>query len=346
MVLAVSVLEYSFTSYIDQIRFVNILCASDEEGALNFSSFFSNILIILESLRQLNCKVLLNFSGIYNAEVYKNMINSYLNVLINNKKFDEALVIAEMEKLPKDNILIEQFKSLAPKRADETFWRNCSDTYQKYHCAPENIINFYLEFSEEVENASYERYFILKLALEWAEQSSKVDINEIEKRMWISYINLEVKDKNRAFEVVIVCKRPYAEMKIELERVKEVVNNYTDIDNFAENLYNSISVLLNFGRFWDALKIAKMFAAKHDDLEILKLCSSIAEGLLQPNQFNKEQRLLIGGGSAYVLRSKSHWPSKISSISSGNNYNKVINHYYCINLQNAVLEVQYAPRTR
>lgn len=318
LVLAVSVLEYCFTSRVDQIRFVNILCASDEEGILDFSRLFANVLIVLESLRKLNCKVQLNFSGIYNAEAYKNMIHNYLNVLINNKKFDEALVIAEMEKIPKDNILIEQFRSAALKRADETFWRNCSETFHKYNCAPENVIDFYLEFSQKVENASYERYFILKLALEWAAQSSNVDINEIETRLWISYINLDVQDKNRAFEITTLCKRPYGEMKMEIERVKGVANSYTDIDNFAENLRHSISVLLNYGRFWDALKIAKLFAAKHDDLEILKLCSSIAEGLLQPSQFNKEQRLLIGGGSAYVLRSKSHWPSKISSISSGN----------------------------
>lgn len=316
LVLAVSVLEYNFTSRVDQIRFVNILCELDTGTIVEFPHSFNNVLIILESLRKLRYNVKLDFSTIYNTEGYEEMVNSYLNILVYNKEFEEALVIAEMENVPKDNILIEQFKNMALKRSDETFWKTCSDTFHKCNTAAETVIKFLLEFSQDVQNASYEQYLILKLAYEWAVQSSDVNIGEVEKQMWLCYTHLNVIDKCQAIEATTY-KRPYSEMKNELEHVENVPDSYTDTNNFAESLCSAVSVLLNFNRYWEALKVTKMFSFKHGDLEILKLCSSIAEGLIQPSQFNKEQRLLVSDGGGCAYRSKTLWPSKISSISSG-----------------------------
>lgn len=315
LVLAASVLEYSFTSRVDQIRFARILCELDADTILNFAQYFENVVVILEGLHKHGCTERLNFSKIYDDKEYQSVVRNYLNILIKKEEFEEAIAIAEMESISKDEILIEQFRTLLPARTDETFWRTCSDAFHKHHCAPETIVHFFLEHSENLDSDSYERYVVLKLAYEWARQSSLTDVYEVEKEMWKSYISLDVKDKSREMEET-TCKRSYAEMRDELKSVKEATDPYVSTAGFTENLCSTIDVLLRFGYFWEALKVAKMFAFKHNDLEILKLCASVAEGLLLTTQFNKDQRLLLNSGAEYNYRTKSLWTSKVSGISS------------------------------
>lgn len=315
LVLAVTVLEYNFTSLIDQIYFVEALCAVDASKILNVKNRFENLLNILKSIRKLNTEIKLDFSKIYDPEEYKIMVNNYLNILIEKLEFEEALLIAAMEGVNKDNILIEEFKSLAAKRVDETFWIDCSETFHKHSSVPETVIQFFQESSKEIADVSYEKYMILKLAYKWAVESSYSKLDEIEIQMWVSYINLQENDKNRALETIF-CKLSYSEMKEKLESIK-TINGHKEVDNFVKNTDSAISVLLNFGHYWEALKLAKMFAYKHSDLEILMLCSSVAEGLITLDKFNKEQRLLLNSASGFACRSASLRSSKMSSTYSG-----------------------------
>lgn len=319
LVLAVTTLEYNFTSCVDQICFVEALCTVEANKILNIEYRFDHLLNILKSIHKLNVEVKLDFSKIYDADDYKIMVHKYLNILITRKEFKEALEIAEMEEINTNNILIEQFKSLATDRVDEMFWKNCSDTFHKYSALPETVIQFFQDFSKKMVNVSYEKYVILKLAYEWAIQSSYSNLSEIEREMWISYINLEENDKTKAFEEVF-CTISFAEMKQKLEEIKRI-DSYVDINNFTENMNSAISVLLNSGNYWEALKVAKMFAYKHEDLEILKICSSVAEGLMTVDSFNKEQRLLLNSASGVQCRSTSFRSSKISGIYNGKKKN-------------------------
>lgn len=315
LVLAVTVLEYNFTSLIDQIYFVEALCAVDINEILTINNRFCNLLNILKSVRKLNCDIKLDFSKIYDPDEYKIMVQNYLNILIEKLEFQEALTIAAMEEMNKDNILTEQFKSLATERVDETFWLNCSETFREHSSIPETVIQFFQELSKQMEDTAYEKYVILKLAYKWAIESSYSKLDEIEKQMWISFIHLQQNDKNRALEE-IVCVLPYTEMKQDLESIKTIDGN-VGIDNFSENMDGAISALLTFGHYWEALKLAKMFTYKHGDLEILKLCSSVAESLITVNNFNKEQRLMLNSASGFACRSASLRSSKVSSTYSG-----------------------------
>lgn len=312
LVLAVTVLEYNFTSRVDQICFVEALCTLDVSKVLDVEHNFDNLLNILKSILKFNKKVELDFSKIYDLDEYKLMVVTYLEILIANCEFEEALSIAEMEGMNKDNILIAQFKSFAQKHTDVTFWKDCNDTFHKNLSAPQTVIEFFQEFSKTMKDVSYEKYLILKFAYEWALQSSYFKLDEIEREMWVSYIKLQVKDKSRALEANLSF-RPYIEMKEELINVR--FENLVEIDNFNENMDDTISVLLNFGYYWEALKLAKMFDYKHIDLEILKLCSSVAENLITVDEFNKQQGLLLCTESS--CRPASFRTSKISHTYNG-----------------------------
>lgn len=316
LVLAVTVLEYNFTSRVDQICFIETLYATDAGKILNVPYNFDNLSKILKSIFKFHNEVHLDFSKIYELDEYKLMIQTYLELLVKNCQFEEALSIAEMEAMNKDNILISQFKNFATTQADAAFWLNCNDTFRKHSSVPETVILFFQEFSKTMESVSYEKYIILKLAYQWAVQSSYAKLREIETEMWISYINLHVNDKNRALEAIFG-KQSYEEMKQDLESIEEV-NICTELNNFNENLDSGISILLNFGHYWDALKIAKMFSYRHADLEILKLCSSVAENLINVENFNKEQRLLLNSETGgFTCRSTSLRSSKVSSTYNG-----------------------------
>ncbi|EFA05905.1 spatacsin [Tribolium castaneum] len=251
---------------------------------------FCNLLQILKALYSSNCGVRLNISLMFDSKDSRQAIIQCINALLEKQQFAVALKVAQIENLPPDLILTKEWQSKMNDRNDDDFWSVCNVTFAKHKVTADCIVDFFLECSEQISDL-FEKFTLLKLAWEWSEQYDLSSRYEIEKKMWIAFLYLD--DKHRDLEIFGIKESTYlykdlTEMLIDVSQYEGELSK-----DLMSQLERIVATVLNKKNFWLALKLQKMFGCKNPDLETLKLCHNLAEGILLPYQLDAEQRLLL-----------------------------------------------------
>ncbi|KAJ8927655.1 hypothetical protein NQ314_019857 [Rhamnusium bicolor] len=320
LLLLASAIEYNITSLYNQIQFLQILCDVNIEKYISCPNI-QNVLNILRNICESKCHIRFNIGLYFDGKNGRKAVVDCINKLLDHKLFETATKIAQIEGLPLDLILIKEWQHKYEHwdHSDINFWENSNEQLSTHNITADCVVEFYLNYSNKAQN-KFEKYQLLKLANEWA---SKFDLSckyEIERKKWLAYIVLEDKQKGDNYSIfneqTSFRNCTYKEMLEMLQFVKPYEEEITsDSSNLLQQLVNKALIE---GYFWLALKLEKMFGCKCSDLNILKLCFSLAEGILNPYQLNTEQRLLLNTGTHF--RSLSHrrtfLSSRLSSLSS------------------------------
>lgn len=309
-------LEYNFTTAFDQIQFLSALCELEVSETINSSLNYSNLLKTLNALCQCHCDIKLDLSVIYNKINYTKMVQDLIDKLVVINEYKTALIVANIESVTVDKIIIEEYTYKFNQSPTELIWNDCSKVFKSHQVQPEKVISFFQECSIAVNNFC-DKYKILRIAYEWAVQFDHPEKDDLEKQMWCTF--LEVEDKcSINLSTTESLKVLYKDMQDELECLEENSEELPEKD--VVKLDQSISILLKNNCFWEALRIEKLFGHKNADLEILRLCCSIAEAILLPSELNAEQRIMLSSSRSsrgYSQRRIPFRSTRQSSTSSG-----------------------------
>ncbi|XP_044265423.1 spatacsin-like isoform X2 [Tribolium madens] len=286
-----ALLEFNCNSMYEQILIVENLYKIQiwKYFSSDYPNFY-NLLEILKALYSSNCGVRLNISLMFETKNSRQAIIQCINALLEKQKFSVALKISQIENLPPDLILTKEWQNKMNDRNDENFWKVCNETFAKHNVTADCIVDFFLECSEQTSDL-FEKFTLLKLAWEWSEKYDLSSLYEIEKKMWIAFLYLD--DKHRDLDIFDIKESTYLYKDL-IEMLKDVSQYESDLSKDLMNqLERIVAIVLNKKNFWLALKLQKMFGCKSADLETLKLCHNLAEGILLPYQLAAEQRLLL-----------------------------------------------------
>nr|XP_023027706.1 spatacsin [Leptinotarsa decemlineata] len=307
-------IEYNVKSLYEQIELLKSLCEIELEACLKCPELKS-LLEILQIVYDSKCPQRFDIVLFFDERNGRKAVVDCLEALVGASLFEHALKLARTEKLPADLILIKQWQHNYEHRRqeDSDFWQRADEQFKVENVTADCVIEFYLSYLDKVESG-LEKYQLLKLSYEWArgfELSSRFDL---EKRKWLAYVALEDKwrsDSDLLDEVVE--NMSFKEITSLLKRVTKYDGELSAA--VSASLKAMVNDALNVGNLWLALKIEKIFGCGNASLEILKLCFSLAEGLILPYQLNTEQRLLLAKGSQ--LRRLGHRRGVLSSRMSG-----------------------------
>lgn len=170
----------------------------------------------------------------------------------------------------------------------------------------------------ELTNDRLRKYHLYKLALEWASKFELPARYDLELRLWLEYLSLDEGEKegldveSKLFN--------YGDL---LETLNNVPQCETELsEELKEEAGKLLVKSLEARNFWLALKLEKMFGLKNADLELLKLCYSLAEGRIMPYQLTAEQRLILTGKTKRLQKFSGSYrrpflSARLSGFSSG-----------------------------
>ncbi|CAH0552154.1 unnamed protein product [Brassicogethes aeneus] len=314
-----STLQYNCKSLNQEIAILKVLCK------LKVNKYFSidfpnieNLCRILCLVNDGKCNVKFDVSLMLTMAESRKAVVDCINKLLSLNQFETALTISEIESLPVDIILIKKWQWNFKNKDvnDGDFWERCNKDMLKHDVTADCVINFYLGCYKTVNN-NLEKYLITKYSSEWAGKFDLSNQYAIETERWLSFMNLEEKLKNYDDLNVVSHHLLYKEM---LEKVVQITpySETLDKDNQG-NLNRMLVESLNRSNFWLALKLEKMFGCSSADLEILKLCFSLAEGAVLPYQLNTQQRLLVvtkGANFRRLSNRKTFWSERFFKFCS------------------------------
>lgn len=320
LLLIAHTLQYNISSLCDQIRFLRCLIDAGVFEMLTHDTVrFFNILQILNVLYEHKCDISLDLSVICNdADDYCKFIKGCVENLVDIKKYKVALKVTEIEKLSPDSAVIEELKNCIRDTTDIAHWEKCNETFKMYKVDPQNAVGFFKEFADKVDHMHI-RHELLKYAYAWAIENDLSEKNSLLQQMWLSFVYMK-DDHKKEFTPDMNDRKCYREMKLQLASIPQKTEEFQE--GLIIKVKDSINFLLHHDCFWDALVLEKIFNCKNQNLEILKVCCSIAEGMLLPEELDIEQKILISRASAYRNQSKKHSFMKSKrqsslSISSG-----------------------------
>ncbi|XP_018577700.1 spatacsin [Anoplophora glabripennis] len=317
LLLLSSAIEFNVTSLYEQIQFVQCLCAVGLEQYINCPNIES-LLDILTYLCHSKCGIRIDVRLYLDPQGTQTALVNCINQLLNQELFDTATKIAQIGGVSLDMILIRQwqYKYKNNDHVDKNFWENCSKQFSASNICADRVVEFYLEYADNVENC-FERYQLLKLAYEWARSFDLPTKYDIEKWKWMAYLYLD--KSKRLDDTIFEAQSPHLTYKEMLEMITSVPGCDEEISSDLLNLLEEMmKQALTRGNFWQAFKLEKMFKCKCQDLSMLKLSHSLAEGIVLPYQLNAEQRLLFSANGHYrrLSHRRTFLSNRLSSMSS------------------------------
>ncbi|XP_022921323.2 spatacsin [Onthophagus taurus] len=294
-------LQYGFKNLFDKILFMRFL--SEIEITQYFSipiPNFKTILKILEYFFDNNYDLNFDLSVINNPKRFKKELEDFIFDLLEKKEYRLALNLAEFSDFPTENLIFEQVQGAFRAKKDY-YWLEIEEIFKKGSYPPFKAVNYFKEISEEV--VGFEKYAILKIALNWCENFNLIEKTLIEKLAWISFFKMENCIDHLSLpadeEIIFY----YNENKLNDENTLNWVFNEIEMDN----LMKTIETLLELGDLNRALKIGSIFGFSTSNLDILKLSLMLAEGIVLVDHLTFEQRLLlIKKGSGHLKRTGSN----------------------------------------
>ncbi|XP_017775225.1 PREDICTED: spatacsin [Nicrophorus vespilloides] len=295
--LTAATLQTSFLSYYRRIEFMETLVQLKLENY--FTSFVPNFQNLLKIFRCLcNSQIVTDFDFIrafrsesdYKAEIFR-----LVDTLSLQKLFDDALEIALIENIMSDSILVRKWENNIKNSLVE-----CDEEFEKFKISPERAVSFFEQYKSD--------YEILKLAYKWAYRHNLHNVTDIEKDYWLAYLNCEnceiyyIKNYSLAFE-----------------EISPIIKTCELIPHEQNKLSEAIDKLLEAGEVYQAFQVGKLFNYFNNNLEILKVCLDLAEGITLPFQLTAKERLLmkkVGCTRSYSHRRRPYLTSVVSSYSS------------------------------
>lgn len=328
VILLSSAINHNMNSTYEQIKFLKVL------NDLQIGNYFTcpdlrRLLGILETICELQPRLRFDVEGYFDRKEGRKPVVECINTLLDQRLFEGALRIAQIEGLPADLILVKQWQDRFQnvyQDGDVTFWKESSDVFAKYNVTADCVIEFYLENFETM-TSNWEKYNLLKLSYEWAKKFELSNQYELEKRKWYHYILIEENYNNMKSDEILEClplSVTYKEMLEMLEKMTPYEETLSqDISKAVQTLIDNV---LSKDNIWLALKLEKMFKCKTVDLDSLKVGFSLAEGLLMPYQLDIEQRLLFTdiGHQKRLEHRRMYTSTRLSSVSSGKKKFKLI----------------------
>ncbi|XP_066259564.1 spatacsin isoform X2 [Euwallacea similis] len=284
-----SALIYNTESHFEQLVIVDLLCKVDIQA--HFSCEVPNfkcLSIILNTI--FTTEVKLSVEEFLDASKNKEAIENCVSSLLKFNLLVEALKVAECSGLDTDLIVLKKWQHQFTLRTDslEEFLNKCDADFDIHAVKPELVISF---FKERVSVDDVERYYLLKFSHKWASKYELPNRYILERKKIVAYIKVRDENQIDMKELCEANKMTYKEMLQLLKNIEEPQSSL--ISDYVQKLENLLSEALDQRRFWLALKLQRMFALKSNDLDILKLCHELAEGLVLPHQLNEEQQSVV-----------------------------------------------------
>ncbi|KAL3286720.1 hypothetical protein HHI36_001215 [Cryptolaemus montrouzieri] len=220
LTLMASTIKYNFKSAYDQILFLKIICKLNVQDIFSIEvPEFSSILEILIALYESKSRICLNLSDTFKVTHHRESILSCLNSLINEKLFDTALQVTKIVNLPHDVVILMKCQHNFENRQEkDEFFEVCNKSFKDHNVTADQVIEFY-KFILEKLNDKLEKYKVSKLSYQWARDYQLSTQYELEKCMWLSYINLEEKFKDPKLLDIKVETMLYKDMQDTLKQV-------------------------------------------------------------------------------------------------------------------------------
>ncbi|KAJ8924490.1 hypothetical protein NQ315_007287 [Exocentrus adspersus] len=312
-----SAIEFNFSSLHEQIQFVQCLCGMDIAQYINCPDMQS-LLLVLTTLCESGGGVRFDINlylDVYNSE---RAVTGCIDKLLEQELFETAKKIARIGEVALDKIVLMECRHRYRNNdhADKSFWEKSGAQFKTHRISPGSVVEFYLEYVDKADNA-LEKHQLLKLAHEWAKDYDLPTKYDIERQKWLAYVRL---DKSKRCDNMVFEAQP-----VHLT-YKEMMEMTAAIPKCEEELTHEVTGVLEWlakealgqGNFWQAFRLEKMFGCRLQDMEILKLSHSLAEGVLLPYQLSSEQRLLLSSCGHYrrLSHRRTFLSNRLSSLST------------------------------
>ncbi|KAK9871905.1 hypothetical protein WA026_015154 [Henosepilachna vigintioctopunctata] len=315
LALMASALEYNFRSTYNQILFLRIICKLKVQDIFCIEvPDFSCILDIMTFLFESNCGTRLNLSLVLNVTHHREAIVSCLNSLLDKKLFDTALKVAQTGNLPIDLVILMQWQDKFENRAEteKHFWELCNKSFKVHKVTADRVIEFYSNIAERLTDR-LEKFEVSKLSYKWARDYQLSEQFNLERIMLLNYMSLDDYSKTPELLDMEPDTILYKDM---LEKMKQVpICSLPLPKDCADHVNELISFALIKCNIFQALRLQKMFQHEDSDVEILKLCLCLAEGLQMPNQLCYKERTLLDKVSTFRRFNRRTLSSRLSSLS-------------------------------
>ena len=295
-----------------QVKFLDVL--NDSNISKWFDAEcpdFGNLSTVLQYAAE-NCRAIeFDLSVIHDRNKFLDQVDVNIEKMVQMKRYVHALKLAEMTGVSRDPILIARIKDEFNVFNAARFWVKWDEKFDDVKRSVSEIVRYYLERADGAET-ELQKYEILKLAHDCVSEH-KFGIEEmvaIEKNVWLTYLSLgeETKPLPCVSEIKVLI---YQKCLRELDKIPQNCNVLSEHE--FRNLGRTIDELLSVGDAYTPLKLEKIFGYQHDDVEILKLCFSLAEDILLPSELNARQKLLLSK-TGNALTSRRHTYSKYEEI--------------------------------
>ncbi|XP_066152206.1 spatacsin isoform X2 [Euwallacea fornicatus] len=284
-----SALIYNTESHFEQLVIVDLLCKVDIQTHFSCEiPDFKCLSVILNTI--FTTEVKLSVKDFLDASKNKEAIENCVSSLLKLNLLAEALKVAECSGLDTDLIVLKKWQHQFTVRTDsfEEFLNKCHADFDLHAVSPELVISF---FKERVSVDDVERYYLLKFSHKWASKHELPNRYILERKKIVAYIKVREENHIGIDELCEENKITYKEMLQLLKDIEEPQSSLTS--DYIQKLENLLSEALDQRKFWLALKLQKMFVLKSNDLDILKLCHELAEGMVLPHQLNQEQQSVV-----------------------------------------------------
>ncbi|KAH1007968.1 hypothetical protein HUJ04_005131 [Dendroctonus ponderosae] len=285
-----SALVYNTNSLFDRLQFVEALCL------VNMDTYFTcpipnfkSLAVILKIM--FDTGVHLDLIGFLNVNQEDDAVKNCINELIELNLYSDAVTIAICSNINTDRILLSKWEKRLECSTDfEGDLLECDKDFQAHNVSPQQVVAFLIERNSANE---FQQYCLLKLSHKWAVTHELPNKYELEQKKISSYTKLDTPISIDELNDGSVRKdfTTYSDMLDLLDKIKPL-----DIVVTPEQMRILDAIFIQaLGQrdFWLALKLEKMFGCKNSDMEILKLCHELAEGMLMPYQLNEDQQHII-----------------------------------------------------
>ncbi|XP_018364335.1 PREDICTED: spatacsin isoform X1 [Trachymyrmex cornetzi] len=330
----VTALSYGFQSTFLRVKFLETLIKCNFSADLPVTvPDFQRLLDIMKILEKTDVK--LNFRAVIpinNTYNFDTEIQRCINDLMAIENYSTALELACYTEFNSSEIILAQarntFKQSINKdgEVNSAFWMQCAQNFNKYKVPPQVAVEFFVEHAEKVVSHK-ERYEVLKLAYETMKNAEieQQTIDTLEMAMWKSCIlagpeNIEFDNNDRIFNKL------KTELLSGLDKLQVTCSLIDENEKSAAEIL--INKLIDLGKLDTALRISVIFHYNHKDLQILMLCSSLAEGEISPTDLTAQQKSLLEEKNQYKQQKygflRNRGLQKFSSSSSLNTISSIV----------------------
>ncbi|CAB3377933.1 Hypothetical predicted protein [Cloeon dipterum] len=325
-------LANNFSSSYNQYKFLQALCKSSFTEYITVECpDFTHLLQLQKCLLQTG--VTIDYTTLCVARRgSENELQACLQRLVDGSFFTQALEMARIAGLPKEPVVIAQWKKAINEingtEENIKIWKECQLAFVEAKIQPLVAAEFFHEHVES-RKSLIEKYQVLQFAHSWYSLSKQMSVRkrqdcyitkaiEVELEMWRTRLKIDGQsDVDAPLKPKLFC-------KTRKELFAEAGVGYIDLETKLEDeneikaLDAVIGELLDQGRVASALRLEALFCHKNKDLGLLVTCLSLAESEIMPYQLSSEQRMMMeqSYASSSSFRRRPLYSLRVSSLAS------------------------------